>query len=686
MAELVPYPFSKLITRMFRELDQSDSIFGLPARKFFLGDPDLELGVGFHHHRPSSPLGPAAGPQTQMAQNIVLSWLAGCRVMELKTVQIDDELVIGRPCIDMANVGYNIEWSQELKLAESLEEYVKGSMLIEMLVASGRLEIAPGFDRVVFDMSVGYDLAGIQSEPVMAFMRGMIDATEVVERLRAQIPEAYADLRELKFATRLSDTLTLSTFHGCPPDEIEGIMNFLRDELELHCIVKLNPTLLGRDDANGLLRGVMGYQDIRIPDAAFAEDTTWPQMVAFVERLAERAQERGLGFGVKFNNTLIVHNHLDFFPPADERMYLSGPPLHVLAIELVRRFRRVFQDRLPISFSAGVDRHNFADCVALGLVPVTVCSDLLKPGGYGRAQSYFRNLARRMGEVGARTVGDFVVRAYGHGDEALDAMDPPLAPEDHAACRAALVGGADLQGALHAEVYERLISAAVVLNTEHYANACQGDGRYHQRSNAKPPRKIDSTLELLDCITCDKCVPVCPNHANFTFPLAQREIRVRKADKTGDGWAFRDAGTLDVVEKHQIGNFVDFCNDCGNCDVFCPEWGGPYKLKPRFHASRAAWQAESDRDGFYVGRGHDGDTVSGRIEGQEYHLKIVGGVATFEGEGFHLEFETADLEGTLRGDAEGEVDLTVYHLMDLFRAGVLDEQAVNYLNVDAGKG
>ncbi len=68
-----------------------------------------------------------------MAQNIVLSWLAGGRIMELKTVQVDDALVIGRPCIDATNVGYNIEWSQELKVHDSLDQYVQGAMLVHML-------------------------------------------------------------------------------------------------------------------------------------------------------------------------------------------------------------------------------------------------------------------------------------------------------------------------------------------------------------------------------------------------------------------------------------------------------------------------------------------------------------------------------------------------------------------------
>jgi len=67
--------------------------------------------VDVHGHTAATPLGPAAGPHTQLAQNIVLSYLVGCRIFELKTVQILDELVIPRPCIDMRTVGFNVEWS-----------------------------------------------------------------------------------------------------------------------------------------------------------------------------------------------------------------------------------------------------------------------------------------------------------------------------------------------------------------------------------------------------------------------------------------------------------------------------------------------------------------------------------------------------------------------------------------------
>ena len=112
MAELFPHPFAALVTRIFRELEECGSIFDLPARKFYLGAPGLDLSCRFHGELASTPLGPAAGPQSQLAQNIVLSYLGGGRIMELKTVQIMDELEIPRPCIDMQTIGYNVEWSQ----------------------------------------------------------------------------------------------------------------------------------------------------------------------------------------------------------------------------------------------------------------------------------------------------------------------------------------------------------------------------------------------------------------------------------------------------------------------------------------------------------------------------------------------------------------------------------------------
>ena len=190
MAELVPAPFPHLLARMLREAEREQKIFDLPARRFWRGAEDLDLSVAVHGHRVANPVGPAAGPHGQMAQNVLLSWLAGGRFIELKTVQLNDRLTIPRPCIDMQTVGYNVEWSQELRLAESLREYVKGSMLIDVARAEGLLGRPddPARDEPVLDLSVGYDLAGVRSPAVRSWIASMKDARAEVEAVRRRDP------------------------------------------------------------------------------------------------------------------------------------------------------------------------------------------------------------------------------------------------------------------------------------------------------------------------------------------------------------------------------------------------------------------------------------------------------------------------------------------------------------------
>ncbi len=675
MAELRPYPLAALVTRMFRELDEQQSIFDLPQRKFVLGETDLDLSIGFQGHRPATSLGPAAGPHSQMSQNIVLAWLAGCRVIELKTVQILDELEIPRPCIDMQTVGYNVEWSQELKLEQSLEEYVKASMLIDMLVASGKLELVPGFESTVYDMSVGYDLAGIRSDRVQAFVRGMMDASAIVDRLRAQIPPQFAQFRDLEFRTRLSNTLTLSTFHGCPPDEIESIIAYLLDHVGLHCIVKLNPTLLGPERVREVLCERLGYHELHVPDKAFAEDTKWHQAAEFVGRLGEKAASRGLGFGVKFSNTLIVDNHRSFFPEKERQMYLSGQPLHVLAMHLVAQFRRTFGDQYPVSFSAGIDRHNFADAVALGLTPITVCSDLLRAGGYGRAQTYIRDLTGRMQKLGVDNLDAYTLFSFGHAKAAFSRVRAQATATDSEAIEQAIK---DVEGGRIPQVpqvlpgwWRKAVAHARLANTATYVDSLADNPRYHRQQTDKPPRKVGSKLVLFDCLTCDKCIPVCPNDANFRFAVPKQELAVEHMTPNADGsWTCKAGTPLRITKKHQIANFADFCNECGNCDIFCPEDGGPYVIKPRFFGSPEDWKEFADHDGFYMLRAGETETVLARIAGREFNYTRRGSDVKFVGDQFSVTFDSSDPGGTFAGSASGMVDLTYYHIIRLVADGV----------------
>lgn len=674
MVDLVPIPFGVLVTRLFRELEHKRAAFDLPAQRFAQRHPAHDLSVVCHGHRASSPLGPAAGPHTQMAQNIVLSWLAGGRVIELKTVQIKDDLEIPRPCIDVQTVGFNVEWSQELTLAQSLEEYVKGAMLIEMLKASGH---AADFGDTVFDMSVGYDLAGIRSEKMRAFMAGLRDATAIVDQLRAQIPAPWKHLRDLPYPARISGTLTLSTFHGCPPEEIERIAAFLLEEIGLHVVVKLNPTLLGKDQLRGILHDRLGYTELIVPDSAFDQDASWEQVVGFVDRLDQRARMLGRGFGVKFSNTLVVRNHKHFFPASEQQMYLSGAPLHPLAIALVRRFRSVFGDRIPVSFSAGIDEENFADTVGIGLQPVTVCTDLLKPGGYRHGYRYIGTLSERMKKAAAPDIDSFVITAHGQAEAALAALDLP--PERAAACRAALAAKANLRAAA-GDAFAGWVSAARLLNTEVYADRVMRDSRYSAAANAMAPKKIGSRLVLFDCFTCDKCIPVCPNDANFSFVIPMARLRAERLFPGTNGFTVETADEIAITKPRQFGTFADACNECGNCDVLCPEDGGPYLVKPLFFGSIESWAAAPERDGFVVERHAGGLRMHARFDGRTVRMESGGARVRYSGDGFDLVLDLSDPAETAEGRADGPVDLTPLRIMDQILKAVTASKAVNFVS------
>jgi putative selenate reductase len=683
MAELIGAPFGALLRRMLREHEREGKVFDLPARKYWHGAPDLDTSVLFHGRRASSPLGPAAGPQDQMAQNIVLSWLAGSRILELKTIQINDRLVLPRPCIDATTVGYNVEWSQELRLADSLREYVAGSMLLDVLKAENLLGLPS--DRLkqdtILDMSVGYDLAGIRTPQVRAWIESMKDARAEVEALRAEIPDDLARWRALDFTTRLSDQITLSTFHGCPAGEIEGIVRFLLTEMGVHVTVKLNPTLLGKEAVDGLLHDVLGYEEVRTRAEDFDKDLQWSQALEITDRLSELARSLGRTFQVKFSNTLVVRNHRPFFPSSEAVMYLSGGPLHVVTMALVDRYRRA-RPEVPISFSAGVDAQNYADCVALGFTPITTCTDLLRPGGYGRLPRYDALLQERMHAVGAPRIGDFVVRAFGAGAEAVRAEAPEGPARD--ALLAALAGGGDLRAAAGPELYDRVVRRAAVLNTPLVAARAAGDPRYRADRNRAAPRKIGSHLALFDCINCDKCVPVCPNDANFVYETEPLSVAYERYVVRQGTVAAVPAGTFTAAKAHQIANFQDFCNECGNCDVFCPEDGGPYIEKPRFFGSLQAFTALPGRDGFYARRQGGEDSIWARIRGREYRLDVdrARGRGLFTDGVIAVEVSHRDRRAlgarAREGAPEGHaLDFSAYLNMALAVDGVLDGRRAN---------
>jgi len=380
-----PIGIDQLARWLFRELETRDSAFGIPQQHFYTPDPQAPYRTRVFGQAIDTPFGPAAGPHSQMAQNIVAAWLCGARYIELKTVQTLDELNVSKPCIDMEDEGYNVEWSQELKIHESFEEYVRAWVLVHAL--HHRLGF-PGDPAVVFNLSVGYDLAGIRQPNMQWFLDRVADCSDRKQEIVDQVADYYPAVRDIDIPDRLSDNVTLSTMHGCPPGEIEGICEYLLHERQLHTLVKCNPTLLGPDRVRSLINRDLKFTDVVVPDIAFEHDLKYDDAVPMLRRLQSAAGGCDLEFGVKLSNTLEVENRRTVFSPDEEMMYLSGRPLHAVTVNLAATIAEEFDGSLPMSFSAGASCHNAADLLRSGMQTITVCSDLLKTGGYLRLLDY----------------------------------------------------------------------------------------------------------------------------------------------------------------------------------------------------------------------------------------------------------------------------------------------------------
>ena len=379
--KMYPIPFKSLMNWVVTEYAMSGEIFGVHKAYKASGKSLPIFG-----ERIETPFGPAAGPNSQLAQNIIAAYFAGARFFEVKTVQkmdgADLAACVPRPCILANDEGYNQEWSTELTVPQAMDEYIKAWCALKVLSKVYDLGDPNGF---VFNMSVGYDLEGIKGEKVDTYLNGMMDATKT-----AIFGECKAVLKELfpqesayidAISPCVSRSVTVSTLHGCPPDEIERIASYLISEKHLHTFVKCNPTILGYETARTILDG-MGYDYIVFDDHHFREDLQWADAVPMFERLQALADKNGLEFGLKLSNTFPVDTTRGELP--NDEMYMSGRSLFPLTIEMCHRISRQFKGKMRISFAGGAEYFNCDKLFAAGIWPITVATTILKPGGYNR--------------------------------------------------------------------------------------------------------------------------------------------------------------------------------------------------------------------------------------------------------------------------------------------------------------
>lgn len=378
--------FEKMLTWITTELKEKESIFGIHKNKFYKNNSGKSIEL--FGEKLASPLGPAAGPNSQLTQNIIAAYLTGCRFIELKTVQIIDgeDLPVSKPCIHAEDEGYNVEWSTELKVTEAYDEYVKAWFLLHVLMKELKLSDERDF---MFNMSVGYDLEGIKSPKINTYIEGMRNAsnTKVWNKCRETIISninlfSNFNREDLdKISPVICPSITLSTLHGCPPQEIERIANYLLKEKNLHTFIKMNPTLLGEKFVRDIF-DEMGYDYVVLNGHHFINDLQYNDAVAMLKRLKAVAKAQKLEIGVKLTNTLpvkIVNNEL----PGEE-MYMSGRSLFPLSISLASKLAKELDGDLQISYSGGTDFFNVDRILATGIQPVTFATSILKPGGYER--------------------------------------------------------------------------------------------------------------------------------------------------------------------------------------------------------------------------------------------------------------------------------------------------------------
>ncbi len=399
--KMQPIPFESLTNWIISEYVSQKTIFGIPSSKFHLakitGDEKIFGEIL------ETPFGPAAGPHTQMTQNIICAYLVGGRFFELKTVQKMDDLKIDKPCIDAQDEGYNVEWSQELSLDESYSEYLKAWILLHVLKEI--LKLSQSERGFVFNMSVGYDLDGIKTERMNRFIEDLKDASknelftlykfQLVNHLRNKstnqlLRENFSlseeKIEEIiqkieKISPQISNSVTLSTMHGCPPQEIEAIAKYLIQEKNLHTYIKLNPTLLGYDFVHNTLHR-LGYKYITLDKSSFDHDLQYRDAIPMINRLRAFASANNRVFGIKLSNTLGVKNTIKTLPGDD--MYMSGRSIFPLTVNLANKLATEFNGEINISYSGGASNHNIQEILQTGISPITFVTDLLKPGGYLR--------------------------------------------------------------------------------------------------------------------------------------------------------------------------------------------------------------------------------------------------------------------------------------------------------------
>ena len=528
-------PFGQLTEWILNEYKKTGQVFGI--QKAYVADQSKTIEI--FGRKLENPVGPAAGPHTQLAQNLVAAYVAGARFFELKTVQKMDgpelSACIPKPCIVAEDEAYNCEWSTELYVPQAMAEYIKGWILIHVIAKEFGLGSPDGFQ---FNMSCGYNLEGIKDKKIDDFIEGLKDAgdTAIFKECKQWLWEHISLFEHVTkedieaIPAEICNSITLSTMHGCPPQEIENIVTYLLKEKHINTYVKCNPTLLGYEFVRKAMDD-LGYDYMAFTDFHFKDDLQYEDAVPMLKRLLETASQEGLSFGVKLTNTFPVDIKRQELP--GEEMYMSGKALFPLSISVASRLAESFDGKLPMSFSGGADQKNIDQIVSCGIWPVTVATVLLKPGGY----KWLTRIAEKADTCEIGKCGEVQV-------ETLKKLAEDSLTDAH---------------------YQKTVKKAAAKQTEEKSPLLD----CLKKKDAPKVKEFTRHKRV-----CGNCADVCPNRANVLIEVPEMELL-------------------------QILHIDSMCNECGNCRSFCQYAGAPYKDKFTLFATEEDME-DSTNNGFTV--------------------------------------------------------------------------------------
>jgi hypothetical protein len=216
---------------------------------------------------------------------------------------------------------------------------------------------------------------------------------------------------------------------------------------------------------------------------------------------------------------------------------------------LALRLSEEFKGDLLLSYAGGADAFNVSDLMRSGMATITVCSDLLKTGGYLRLPQYIEELNKEMDKAGASSLEDFIANSAVAQENMLDfvplleysaltesglyltseqaaSLSERLRYETSGEPPIAVVTAWAAENGFDDERTAGLVKLALAalkrVNLRQYASYVRSAWRYRKGSFRTDRSKTDRELHFFDCIEAP-CVDECP--VSQDVPAYMRAVR-----------------------------------------------------------------------------------------------------------------------------------------------------------------